>query len=254
MSPSPRPIWHNISLAGHWLSIGVIACLAVVLAGATGMAIGGAIPWISLATIRTDGSTQDIGPTLQVMGTLLSLALAGTVPGALRVLRLETSHRRFHMSMDDVARAYHAAHQADRNGYFTASSEFDRVRERIAFLRDHPDLGSLEPQLLEVAAQMSHESRHLAEIYSVDKVDRARAVLRQRLEEAALFSKRIEQASHICKDLRKWHDAVLAEEQDAAAKFEALGRELEDVVPLIDAYHQSSSQHASIQDGAKAAA
>jgi len=30
--------------------------------------------------------------------------------------------------------------------------EFDAVRERLAYLRDHPDLSRLEPEVLEVAA------------------------------------------------------------------------------------------------------
>ena len=35
-----------------------------------------------------------------------------------------------------------------------------------------------------MAAQMSHESRELAEVYSTERVDRARQFLRQRQEEA----------------------------------------------------------------------
>ena len=42
--------------------------------------------------------------------------------------------------MEDIARAYHLCHTADRAGVFTLSSEFDSVRERLAYQRDHPDL------------------------------------------------------------------------------------------------------------------
>jgi len=64
------------------------------------------------------------------------------------------------------------------------SSEFDAVRERLAYLRDHPDLDSLEPQVLELAAQMSHQSRELSDIYNDEKVTRAKTFLKQRQEEA----------------------------------------------------------------------
>ena len=50
------------------------------------------------------------------------------------------------------------------------SSEFDAVRERLAYLHDHHDLDSLEPSVLEVAAQMSHQSRELSDIYSDEKL------------------------------------------------------------------------------------
>ena len=64
--------------------------------------------------------------------------------------------------MWDVAQAYQAAHAADRDGVFNLPSEFDSVRERIEHLRRHPDLGRLKPEILELAAQISHESRELA--------------------------------------------------------------------------------------------
>ncbi len=95
------------------------------------------------------------------------------LPSNARIMRLENSHRRFSIGMRDVAQAYHFAHAADREGIFQMSSEFDAVRECLAYLRDHPDLESLEPALLEAAAQMSHISRELADVYADEKVARA---------------------------------------------------------------------------------
>lgn len=86
--------------------------------------------------------------------------------------------------MDDIAQAYYLCHTADRNGDFSLSAEFDAVRERLVFMRDHPQLASLGPGALEVAAQMSQQSRNLAEVYSDANVDRAKAFLREHQQEA----------------------------------------------------------------------
>ena len=88
-------------------------------------------------------------------------------------------------TLTDITRAYGAVHAADRGDAFRFSTEFDAVRERLAYLRDHPDLSSLEPALLEVAAQMSHISKELAEVYSDERVNRARSFLEQRQYEVA---------------------------------------------------------------------
>ncbi|MDG1103585.1 MAG: hypothetical protein P8N75_09480 [Ascidiaceihabitans sp.] len=76
--------------------------------------------------------------------------------------------------MTDVSRAYGAVHVADRGDVFRLSKEFDSVRERLAYLRDHPDLSSLVSTVLEVAAQMLHVPNELAEVYSNDHVTRLR--------------------------------------------------------------------------------
>jgi len=54
------------------------------------------------------------------------------------------------------------------------------VKERTAFLRSHLELNHLEPEDLELAAQMSRVSHDLAETYSDDRGDRAQAFLAQR--------------------------------------------------------------------------
>ena len=149
-----------------------------------------------------------------------------------RVLRLENSHRRFRVTMWDVAQAYQAAHAADRDGCFSLKSEFDSVRERLEHLRRHPDLGKLEPEILEMAAQMSHESRELGEIYSTERVERARQFLQQRQEEADQMTERVRAASMACRDLKGRLERVEIEEDGARSELARFKEELE---PLLDA-------------------
>jgi len=74
-------------------------------------------------------------------------------------------------------------------------------QHRFAFLREHPELDSLEPQILELAAQMSLESRNLAETFSVAKVERARSFLKQRQKEIVGFEQSLERARASCFEL-----------------------------------------------------
>ncbi|MDG1084834.1 MAG: hypothetical protein P8P35_12120 [Planktotalea sp.] len=64
----------------------------------------------------------------------------------------------------------------------------------MGFLCDHPDLGQLEPAMLEAASQMSHISAELAVIYSDRKVERVRTVLKERQHEIGEFNLRLEGA------------------------------------------------------------
>ena len=114
--------------------------------------------------MRWDGLTiPNAGMYLQIGLTVLAVDLCFFLPSNRRIIQLENSHREYSIGMDDVSRAYGAVHAADRGDTFRISSEFDSVRERLAYLRDHPDLSSLEPAILEVAAQISHISKELAE-------------------------------------------------------------------------------------------
>lgn len=148
-------------------------------------------------------------------------------------MALENSHRRFHMNMHDVTQAYAAAHAADRAGMFQIQSEFDAVRERLAYMREHPDTGSLEPQIMEVAAQMSYISRELAEVYSDDKVDRARAFLKQRQQEVEQFNKRLDHAKAVSVRLKQWAQDVEMEESVAVSQLERLRDDLRPILPEL---------------------
>lgn len=167
------------------------------------------------------------------VATFLLIGLCTFIPNNARVSRLEHSHRRFEMNMQDVARAYYVAHAQDRAGLFNMQSEFDSVRERIAHLRDHPDLDQMEPQILELAAQMSHVSRDLANTYSDEKVQRATKFLTQREEEISQFNTRIDQAKTIVSDIRRWNDRLDLDESVARSQLISLRNAFEDALPEL---------------------
>lgn len=214
----------------------VFSAIGAVLA--TALAAFGVWPWIELQA--GFGGTPDprAGMIAQIGLTGLVLMLAFYLPANARILALERSHRNFSMDMNDVTRAYHAAHAADRAGMFTIASEFDAVRERLAFLRAHPELGNLEPGVLELAAQMSQVSAELAGIYSEEKVERARTFLRQRQEEIDLFNTRIEDAKIIVQELQRWTRDVEIEESVARSQLSRLREELFELMPELVAQLQ----------------
>ena len=195
-----------------------LAALLILTAGGASWSIAAAVgiaPWLHLAVGFGSGPSVDAGVAIQLTLTLLLTGLCFFVPMNDRVLRLENSHRAFRVTMRDVAQAYQVAHAADREGAFTMSSEFDSVRERFEHLRAHPDLGRLEPELLEMAAQMSYESRDLAETYSNERVERARRFLQQRRQEANQMQARVAAALATCRDLKRGLARVEVDEATA---------------------------------------
>ncbi len=199
----------------------------------------GILPWLSLQAGLSNGATIDAGVYVQAGLTALILMLVFYLPSNARMMALENTHREFTMNMQDVAGAYQVAHAADRSGVFALASEFDAVKERMAFLRDHPDLQGLEPQVLELAAQMSQISQELAETYGDTKVERARAFLRQRQEEVEQFQQRIEEAQIIQHELRQWTRDIEIEESIAKSQLARLRDELFDLLPELSAQLQS---------------
>jgi hypothetical protein len=135
--------------------------------------------------------------------------------------------------MTDVSRAYGAVHAADRGDDFRLSNEFDSVRERPAYLRDHPDLSSLESSVLEVAAQMLHVSNELAEVYSHDRVTRPHDFLEPRQSELQQFNERLGQAKMASTELKHWLHEIELEESVAATQLERLPEALKDVLPEL---------------------
>ena len=219
----------NFRIALQYAGIGVVALAAAAAVAATVGSALGLIPWLDLAALGWAGA----GLWVQVAGTALLVALACFLPGATRVLRLEHAHRSFNLKMEDVARAYHTAHADDRAGAFRMKHEFDAVRERLAHLREHPELGSLEPDVLEVAAQMSAQSARLAAVYSDEKVDRARRFLEQRQEEVERTREMIAKAHHSGRELKKWVESIELEEQVTDNQLERLEEELEEILPRL---------------------
>jgi hypothetical protein len=227
---------NSTALIGGMLAIAqygalfLLVLLATVSAGWTAAALLGVVPWW---VIEGQIGGIDAGIVIQSLATALLLGLCFFVPTNIRVMQLENSHRRFQVAMNDVARAYHAVHAADRSGVFALKSEYDSVRDRLIHLRNHPDLGDLEPEILELAAQMSHESRDLANIYSDDRVSRAQQFLRQRQDEATLFQERVQVAHSTCHELRRWLEKVEVEESIARAQLARLREDLAEVLPAI---------------------
>ncbi|MEP2920241.1 MAG: DNA repair protein [Sulfitobacter sp.] len=209
------------------------AVCAAGLIVATVMAVLGVWAWVDLPLSYAGEPVQNAGMYLQIAATALATGICFFLPANARIMQLENSHRRFSVSMDDVARAYGAVHAADRGRAFQLSSEFDAVRERLIYLRDHPDLSTLEPALLEAAAQMSHISRELAEVYSDDKIDRARNFLKQRQEEIDQFNARLDQAKSISTEMKHWLHEVELEESVAAAQLARLSEEMNEILPQL---------------------
>lgn len=210
---------------------GLIVAAALIGVLSVGLAVAGLWPWMQIDIGWGQTNLPQAGIWVQCGLVALAVMLTAFLPANRRIMMLETSHRKFQMGMHDVARAYHAAHTADREGVFRLSSEFDAVRERLAHLRTHPDLERLEPDLLEIAAQMSHVSRELAETYSDDKVTRARMFLHQRQEEIERFNHNLDQAKQVATELRHWLYQVELEESVAASQLERLRAELQDLLP-----------------------
>lgn len=215
----------------QWLSILVIALFALGLAAYAVACAFGAAVWLNLPLAVGGQIWPQAGMAVQLGLTALALALLVYLPAHGRIMALETSHRSFHVGMRDVARAYAAAHSADREGVFTLQSEFDSIRERIAFLRAHPDLERLEPGVIELAAQMSHVSRELAQIYSDANVARARDFLIQRQADVARFEERVAQAKTVLSDLDAWRRRVEAGEAAALDELAALRADLDAILP-----------------------
>jgi hypothetical protein len=207
----------------------VIAALAML--GASLMAAFGQWAWISLPMEYQGAPVENAGMYAQIALTVLALGMCFFFPSNQRIMQLETSHRQFAIGMNDVAHAYSVVHAADRENAFQLSSEFDAVRERLVFLRDHPDLSTLEPALLEVAAQMSHLSSELATVYSDEKIAPARSFLEQRQEEITLFNERIDQAQVISAEMKQWVHEVEIEESVCATQLERLREEMYEVMP-----------------------
>lgn len=230
---SVRAVAQIIQFLVQRLALVTFVVAALALLGATLMAAFGQWSWVTLSVMYQGAAIENAGMFAQIGLTVLAIGLCFFLPSNRRIMRLETSHRQFSIGMKDVAQAYAAVHAADRQQTFQLSSEFDAVRERLAYLRDHPDLSTLEPSLLEVAAQMSHISAELAQVYSDDKIGRARSFLAQRQEEITLFNSRLDQAKAISTEMKQWLHEVELEESVCAAQLDRLRAEMREVLPEV---------------------
>ena len=207
--------------------------ITTILLASVFAAVAGALPWLSFEINYGTLTIENAGMYTQIGVTVFALLLCFFLPTNTRVMRLENSHRSFSIGMQDVAQAYAVAHASDRANLFSLSSEFDAVRERMKFLRAHPDLQHLEPETLEAAAQMSHISQELADTYSDENVSRAQTFLTQRQKEMDTFNTRLEHAKQISIDLKHWLHEVEMEESVAASQLNRLQEELNEVLPKL---------------------
>jgi AraC-like DNA-binding protein len=210
---------------------GLVVAAALALLAASAAASLGWIGWPELPVVWNGAPVPQAGMIAQLGMTALFLALCLFLPANTRMARLERSHRSFHVGLDDVLRAYDLAHAADRRGAFALSGEFDAVRARMDHLRKHPDLAELEPEILELAAQMGYAARELARAYSDEKVARAKGFLRQRQEEAERMADRLRIARQTCDELRRWLTDVEAEERRNSASLRRLEADLREILP-----------------------
>lgn len=227
----------------HATALYLIGAAALAALGATLLATLGVLPWLTLEA-GFGAASPSAGMVAQIGLTAILWVLLGTVPSGGRMLALERSHRDFRVTMTDVARAYHVAHTGDRGGAFKLSSEFDAVRERIEYLRDHPDLRLLEADVLTMAAQMSQQSHRLAEVYSDEKVARAKDFLRQRQEEAEAQKARIAEALAACREISLWSAQVELEEAVVASQLQGLDEQLQAALPALG-YRLASADDAA---------
>lgn len=193
----------------------------------------GLLSWLEINASVNGGVITNAGMIAQLGFTFFCLTLLFFLPTSNRVMQLEKSHRMFHVSMEDVAKAYSISHEGDRAGLFKIGSEFDSVRERIAHLRDHPDLITLEPSVLEIAAQMSHEARDLAEVYSSERVARAKLFLQQRQQEVDTFQENLRIAHQTTGELKNWLLQVEVEEGLVDRQLDTLQADLFELLPEL---------------------
>lgn len=233
MSLSSLPRLRPVLQLAQSLAHGVLILFTLAALAATLLAALGQLPWLHLPLRYGETDLPQSGRWAQIALTALLCLICLFLPANARMARLERSHRSFAMGLEDVAHAYRLAHAADRAGVFALSGEFDSMRARLAHLRDHPDLGHLEPELLQLAAQMSFQTRDLARTYSDDRVARARAFLQQRQEEVTALTDRLTLARQTVDELRRWLTDIEVEERQAETQIKRLEADLREILPQI---------------------
>jgi len=224
-----------VDRASQRIAMFVLIVATVALFAASALAALDVLPWPDLFVLTAGGEPVAVGKWVLLGASVLLLLLTTLLPGSFRVLHLERSHRDFTIAMDDVARAYWMAHAADRAGTFGLSREFDAVRERFRFLREHPDLEDIQPELLELAAQMGAESRELARQFSDTKVTQAREMLEARRCDAAEMQERIAKAVAVTGQMKRMLAEVEMDEAMSRSALVRLREELDELLPRIEA-------------------
>ncbi|GAA3871383.1 DNA repair protein [Celeribacter arenosi] len=208
------------------------------------LALFGVLPWLGLEAQFGDGPATNIGVHVQIGLTVLLIGLIALVPSGQRVMSLERVHRDFKMTMEDVSMAYHLSHAADRAGTFKMAAQFDDVRDRLSHMRSHPDLSRLEPEVLDLAAQMSHTTRDLAAIYSDEKLTRARTFLQERERELTDFEEKVRLAISITEDIKSYQRDLGVRERNVDHLIALLKTDLREVLPDLGIYQPANAANA----------
>lgn len=216
------PVAHFLQL----LAAGVLALAAIAALILTGLSAAGVQPWLNVTAAFGETALPWAGPALQIGVTVLLVAVASFLPSSLRVARLEHSHRRFEIDMDDITKAYRAAHMADRAETFEMRREFDAVRERYKFLKEKTNLSEIDDQLLIIGAQMSEQSRDLAERFSDRRVARVKEGLERRREDVDALEARLDEIKAKAVKLARMRDDVEIDDDQLDVRIDALRAEL----------------------------
>ena len=110
MIKSMRPALMLLRVALQQIAMLAIVLASLALGAYTLAAALGHVPWLDLALSFGGVDYPQAGIWVQSGATALLVVLMVYLPANGRILALENSHRRFHMGMRDVARAYAAAH------------------------------------------------------------------------------------------------------------------------------------------------
>ena len=219
----------RIITLGQAVSLVLIAIIAFAGVVTSSLAFAGILPWADIRLVYGGEVVPWFGMACQLGVTALFILLSLFLPSARRVLRLETSHRRFEIDMDDITRAYRAAHWADRKEMFDMHREFDAVRERYQHLKSQPELAEMNSELLTIAAQMSEQTRDLAEVYSDAKITQVRDALKQRKADAEALEARIHKAQAELRELKRLMGDVGADEDKVASQLQCLRDEVSEM-------------------------
>lgn len=216
-------------IAGHYGALVILGGI-IVLTGLGWIIVYGSDATLPALLINTSSTNSiNVAPALLTLPAVFAAILFTFVPSAKRLLQLELSHRSFRITMGDVREAFYLAFSADRTGIFRLTEQFDAVSERIRFLKNHPELQGKEPDILELAAQMSFETRELAARYSTADVERARAFIDARLvavEQTEALITKIIQTKQRALEIQKRYTSVnsdtMAQLEKETAELEAL--------------------------------
>jgi hypothetical protein len=222
-----------IERANHIIGMSVTVLLIVVPPLYYWLAWLEVVTWPAVNVMLTDGTVHNASVYMGAILSLIGIVICALVPGSKRVLKLEQTHRDFHVAMNDVENAYKCAHVEDSKGAFKLPGEFEGVRERFEFLKSQSDLQDLEPEILLLAAQMSYQTRAVAKTFNTESVARAEDFLKQRRYELERGEAQIALALTVLGRVKSEAKALALDEQVQDSQISRIVAEIaEELAPL----------------------